>query len=214
MRCFQGTTQVTTARRTNKPPPIPHSTRIVDAAITCLERDRADKITMSAIAAEAGLGRKTLYRVFDNRAKLLEAVALRRLEVIVEHLRVRLRACDTFETALVLGVTEPVHLARLDPVFMSTVGDSAAFTVEQFFVGPRSPIQQLQARMWSESFARARVRGEINPDLTDDDIMLWLSSVQMIVLLREDLDRASEAALLRKFVLPAISTAGVPLRAQ
>jgi TetR/AcrR family transcriptional repressor of uid operon len=61
----------------------PKANQILDAALTCIARVGLSKTTLDDIAREAGCGRATLYRCFDNKTQLLvalvarEAVALR-----------------------------------------------------------------------------------------------------------------------------------------
>jgi AcrR family transcriptional regulator len=54
-------------------------TAILDALIARLERENADELSMEALAADAGMSRRTLYRYFPTR-ELLYAAAGERIE--------------------------------------------------------------------------------------------------------------------------------------
>jgi AcrR family transcriptional regulator len=62
---------------------------ILDATLTCLSRD--PRASMAAIAAEAGVGRVTLYGHFSSRAELVEAVLVH----VLEHSDDALHGVDT-----------------------------------------------------------------------------------------------------------------------
>lgn len=58
-------------------------TAILDALIARLEREDAEELSMEALAADAGLSRRTLYRYFPTR-ELLYAAAGERIERLLE----------------------------------------------------------------------------------------------------------------------------------
>jgi AcrR family transcriptional regulator len=58
-------------------------TEILDALIAHLEREDADELSMEALAADAGVSRRTLYRYFPTR-ELLYAAAGERIERLLE----------------------------------------------------------------------------------------------------------------------------------
>jgi AcrR family transcriptional regulator len=58
-------------------------TEILDALIARLEREDADELSMEALAADAGVSRRTLYRYFPTR-EVLYAAAGERIERLLE----------------------------------------------------------------------------------------------------------------------------------
>lgn len=58
-------------------------TAILDALIARLERGESDELSMEALAADAGLSRRTLYRYFPSR-ELLFAAAGERIERLLD----------------------------------------------------------------------------------------------------------------------------------
>jgi AcrR family transcriptional regulator len=57
--------------------------RFVDAALRVLERD-GPELLMDAVAAEAGVTKPVLYRYFSDKAELVEALAERGSQILVE----------------------------------------------------------------------------------------------------------------------------------
>lgn len=59
---------------------VPTARRILDATAEVLSRHGIRKLSLSAVAAQAGVSRPTLYRWFDSKDKLVEAFSLYELE--------------------------------------------------------------------------------------------------------------------------------------
>jgi len=178
--------------------------RIIEAAITRFGNIGAADTTMEDIAAEAGLGRKTLYRTFSNRSALVEAVAVYRLDHMVDLVNLQLRKCATLEQALIVGSIEIIRLARKDRIFMSIVTEAGELGIEHYLIAPSSPVFNHAESMWNETFTKARKRKEWKNDLSEKEVKTWLRAVHLILLLRDDLDAVGQESLLRTFVLPAL----------
>ena len=69
--------------------------KIIDAAVRCFERYGPQRTSMNDIADEAGISRRTLYRIFGDRSDLIETLLHRRLAEmgrrVEEHLASRRR---------------------------------------------------------------------------------------------------------------------------
>ena len=179
--------------------------RILAAAVTCFkERDPA-KTTMEDIAKEARLDRKTVYRTFSNRTALLDAIAMQRISEVVGRVKKAVDACPSLDTAIVKGATQSLRLLRKDQIFMSLVKNANDRGVELYLIDPKSPVLESMLSVWRDAFARARARGELRSDLDNTEIANWLRGVHFLLLLREDLSAKGQEALLRKFVLPALT---------
>ena len=75
---------------------------ILDAAITCFERRGLHGTTTDDIAAEAGLSNGALYRYFDGKAAIIEAIAAERhaqeralLDAALQRRATRVARCTT-----------------------------------------------------------------------------------------------------------------------
>jgi AcrR family transcriptional regulator len=89
--------------------------RVLDAAKRCVERWGMSKLTIDDIAAEAGVSRATLYRMFPGgKDVLFEALRVRELEDFFTRLAGHLEHVDTLEDLLVNTVVAATHELRDD----------------------------------------------------------------------------------------------------
>src|SRR6476620_2222829 len=79
--------------------------RVLDAAKTCCERWGFAKVTIDDIAAESGVSRATLYRLFPGgKDVLFDALRVRELEEFFALLASQVEATDNLEDLLVASV--------------------------------------------------------------------------------------------------------------
>lgn len=84
--------------------------RVIDAAKRCCERWGIEKVTVDDIAAEAGVSRATLYRLFPGgKDVLFEQMRIQELEDFFSGLSAHLEGCETLED---LAVRAAVHATR------------------------------------------------------------------------------------------------------
>src|SRR5437868_1830469 len=135
----------------------PTSERILDAALALAARSGLRHLTMDEIAARAGVGRMTVYRRFEHKAALVEALSVREARRCLNEIRDALDPALEIEDRVVAGFTtmlkvvcEHPLLARLaqhEPeAFLAELrrDDSAIFRqVREFLV---TTIEQAQAR--------------------------------------------------------------------
>jgi len=142
---------------------------ILDAAETCLARD-ADA-SMGEIAAEAGLGRVTVYGHFKSRPALVEAVARRTLEAADEALDAVDLAGDAVEA-----------LGRLVTATWQVTLRSGSVIVAVEKALPPTTVREMHAGGLEDRvrgfIAAAQTTGEFRTDLSTD----WLVSVFHAVL--------------------------------
>ena len=82
----------------------PISTRICDAALTCVARWGIGKTTLDDVAREAGIGRATIYRTIGGKGQVVRAVLVRetaRLQAAVDGAAA---GADDLEDVVVAGV--------------------------------------------------------------------------------------------------------------
>jgi AcrR family transcriptional regulator len=157
--------------------------RILEAALGCFETAGAAKTTMADIAKAAGLGRKTVYRVFATRSELLDALAVQRVGVFVGLVKAVVDRCPSLEQAV-------------------EYADGTGF--ERYLIGPASPIVKAMLPIWADAFARARASNLWRKGLTNLEAVTWLAATHLILLLRDDLSAKGQVDFLKKFVLPAM----------
>jgi AcrR family transcriptional regulator len=89
--------------------------RVLDAAKTCVERWSMAKVTIDDIAAEAGVSRATLYRLFPGgKDVLFESLRVRELEDFFTRLASHLDHAEDLEDLLVRTVVSATHELRDD----------------------------------------------------------------------------------------------------
>ena len=87
--------------------------RVLDAAKRGCERWGFDRVTIDDIAAEAGISRATLYRMFPGgKDVLFEALRVRELEEFFTVLRDRIEGADSVEDLLVRAVVAATEELR------------------------------------------------------------------------------------------------------
>jgi AcrR family transcriptional regulator len=85
-------------------------TRVIDAAKRCCERWGFERVTVEDIAADAGVSRATLYRLFPGGKDILfEALRVRELEEFFSSLSAHLEGITDIEE---LAVQAAVHATR------------------------------------------------------------------------------------------------------
>jgi len=185
------------------PVPISANDRIIAAAIECFSVS-GSKVTVAEIAAQAGVTSRTLYRVFPSRRDLVKAVAINRLDVIIEKVRPYLEAQRHLADALVTGLVGFTREARADPVFIAALDEASDWQMERFLVGPDGKFFARADSLWRVSINRANKSQQWKPGLDASQVNSWLRAVAVILLLRDDLDTAGQKQLIRNFVIPAL----------
>ena len=133
--------------------------------------DQGADAPLEVVARRAGVGRGTLYRHFPDRQALAAAVYDRRLAEL-EDLADRHRDDPDLLELLVVAVAErQTHAPGLVGVLLATPDGR----------GELDRIQERTRRIVSPPLAAARTRGEVRPDVTDDDLMLLFAMVDGLV---------------------------------
>jgi AcrR family transcriptional regulator len=89
--------------------------RVLDAAKTCCERWGFAKVTIDDIAAESGVSRATLYRLFPGgKDVLFDALRVRELEEFFALLASQVETTDNLEDLLVATVVVATRELRAD----------------------------------------------------------------------------------------------------
>jgi AcrR family transcriptional regulator len=175
----------------------------IAAARRCFGRFGVDKTTMEDIAKEAGMARSRLYKAIATRQDVIEGAVLERLKEIAAEIKPLLSRSPTLADALVIGSLATTRAARGDPELTHLIETADTIRLHTLLTG-RDPLSQNGLlEIWQEVFDRARARGELRDDVTESEMIEWISGVQMMLSLREDLEPDQERRLLEKFFLPA-----------
>lgn len=107
----------------------PTDTAIMEATIRCLSRHGLERTTVADVAAEAGVGRATVFRRFDTKEELLSRAFAWELDRLVRSFH---DAIDDIEDPLeraIEWIVEAVRTVRNHPVSRRFVDDGAALPV-------------------------------------------------------------------------------------
>lgn len=101
-------------------PPVPRhrraEQRALDAAKVCFEKWGPSRVTVDDIAAEAGMSRATLYRLFPGgKDVLFEALRVRELNEFLDELSARIRDLAELDDLIVAAVSFATRALRDDP---------------------------------------------------------------------------------------------------
>lgn len=177
---------------------------IIDAAATCVRKLGARKVSVEDIATEAGISRRTLYRLYPNRRAIMRAVIFHRLEKIALQIQEAMRKCKTFEECIVTGSVLTIKIARRDDIYVSISDDDSTLVLNSPSYREGTQVEPLFLSTWASVFDRGRREGKIHKSLTNHQLADWLMSIHLMIQWREDLNDAEKASLLRTFVLPSL----------
>jgi AcrR family transcriptional regulator len=184
----------------------PHSeayATAIAAARRCFRRFGVDKTTMDDVAKEAGMARSRLYKTIATRQEVIEGAVLDRLGEIAAEIRPLLTRSTNLSDALVTGSLATTKAARSDPELTNLIETAGTIRMHTLLTGSDPLAQDILLVLWRDVFDRARKAGELRHDATDAELIEWLSGVQMMLTMREDLKPDRERQLLEKFFLPA-----------
>lgn len=176
---------------------------IIDAAAGCFEQYGPQRTSMDDIAEAAGISRKTLYRVFEDRPKLIQSVLQGRWAKIAEKTQKRVAKAASFDEALLEGSIVAVSAALNDKLTNDIIHKATDHTLEQFLIRGNERTQKIMLEIWQTAIAEGREAGVVKPHLTDDRIIDIISSIHALLIMRDE-GVASHRAFLKDVLLPAI----------
>ena len=176
---------------------------IIDAAVKCFEQYGPQRTSMDDIAEAAGISRKTLYRVFDDRPKLIQAVLLSRWAIIAKKLQKRIAAASSFEEALLEGSVTSVIDIKNDKLANDIVQRATDHTLEQFMLRGNAQVHNTNIDIWQRAIDEARKAGVIKKNLSDQRIVEIIGSMHSLLVMRDD-SPAKLREFLKDVLLPAI----------
>lgn len=178
--------------------------QVVAAARRCFGRYGVDRTTMVDIAKEAGIGRTGIYRLGVTRPEITQAAIVTRLRELAEDIRPLAAKNAPFRKQLLETSLATVEVARSDPELKHLLDTTETVSLHRLITGPDSVMHEIVLDVLGPMLDRARARGEIRAEVSNDRIAEWLRSVYLMLILRDDLDTAGEKALINDFVLPSL----------
>ena len=84
------------------------------------------------------------------------------------------------------------------------IADSGEHELEQFIFKGTSDIQQMMVSLWSPVLDKARARGELRSDVTNEDAVEWIRNQHATLSVRDDYDEAKQRQILSRFLVPSL----------
>jgi AcrR family transcriptional regulator len=177
---------------------------IVAAARACFQKWGLARTRMDDIAQRVGIVRPNLYRYFPSKEALAAAVSAEESRRINAARRKRIPiegpVAELIASSIVLGL----RLARQDDYLIDLL------RLENRELVPET-MSSAAARheYWQPILDHGRARGELRPDLGDDDIVRWLGAIQLHFLENPELYPTIDAIErdVRLFVVPSLLSA-------
>lgn len=177
--------------------------KIVEVASRLFCENGCQNTSMEMIAREAGISRKTLYRVFDRPAMVEEMLQLR-AKHLGKSLRAKIRGYSAVEEALVEGVVASVAAARRDKLINEIVMQETDHRLEGFMIRGSDALRKDHVEMWSPVIEKGRKEKIVRKSLSNKRISELVMSVTSLLLMRDDFTRAEQKEFVRDLLVPAI----------
>ena len=180
---------------------------ILEAAARCIQRLGVRKMSIEDIALEAGISRRTLYRIYPTRRDILRGLIFHRLEAIALAVQAMMKRCKSFEECVVAGSVETISIANQDEVYLKIFEEDRTLILDDDN-HPEQQIEPLFLSTWAPIFRRGRAEGKIPETLNDHQLADWVMSIHQMLEWRRDMTPSEQSELLSTFVLPSLKFAG------
>ncbi|BAN00864.1 TetR/AcrR family transcriptional regulator [Ilumatobacter coccineus] len=178
--------------------------KILDAAVRCFERYGPQRTSMTDIADEAGISRRTLYRQFNERPALIAEILDQRIFELRKAVVKRLERFDDLEEALVEGSLFSVEAAEADELMSEIVAHEHAGTPGRFLLRTNEATTARMVESWGPLIERARDAGRVRDGLSNERAVELIITVHAVALLRDDLGQTGRRALFRDLLVAAV----------
>ena len=177
--------------------------RIVEAAVHCVDRLGPTGFSLSEVAAEVGVSRPTVYRLFPSTDELLSAVGQHVMQEFVDQLRSRLDAIADPVDWIIEGIAIPVEWLPSRPHMTLLLATGRAEPFAQGFTSSIA-VEMTRAAFRSSSIDW-RALGFSRTELDElIDLMLRLIASLLIDPPDPPFTRAKLRRYLRRWVAPAV----------
>lgn len=178
--------------------------KVIEAAVACFGRFGPKKTSMADVAQEAGISRKTLYRIFEDRPAMVEAVMEHRLGVLGRKLRRRFARYTTIEQALVEGSIASIAAGRSDGLFNEIVQQETDHRLEQFLFRGNERILDAMRATWEPFIELGRQDGKVREGLSNARIVEIIVGIHALLFMRDDYGPKEQRAFLEDVLVAAV----------
>jgi AcrR family transcriptional regulator len=162
---------------------VPTEEQIIASARKCFEAAGIRKTTVEDIAAAAGVSRQTVYKYFSNKQDIADRIGLSEMMEVQGSLRRKMTHYSHFADKITEAVWVSAKVAKENPYIRRMMEDLELLPGLR---SPSDPIYLWHRAQWDSVLNAARKSGELAPHLGLDQIVLWLSMAQLMMVIVMD----------------------------
>lgn len=150
--------------------------QILDAALSCYQKEGIIKTTVEHVARESKVSRTTVYRYFKNRDEILTGVVFREAIQVLNEMQEALKDANELADFLVEGMVFCLQMAPKMPLYRFAFGaEGAALTSRLCFSS--SELLALGDEIIDPYYQRALAEGRIPAEMDKMQIIEWVARV-------------------------------------
>ncbi|WP_062267009.1 TetR/AcrR family transcriptional regulator [Endozoicomonas arenosclerae] len=179
---------------------------ILDAALSCYERNGIDKTNIDEVAREAGVSRTTFYRYAKNREDLFNQVLKRDAQERTEERNVALRYHDNLADVLIDGALFNMRGRKHRTMFKLLFSEDQPSAIGRGNLSPAN-FRPMARSMIENAFNRELERGNIREGMTLDLAVEFICRILLSLMAHPDPfldDERSLRQFLEATLLPPI----------
>ena len=183
--------------------------RILDAAVSCFQRDSIDKVTMSDIIAESGLARTTVYRHFRIKDDIISQVVLRDIDNLIQRLdNIRSQHADEGVVAQLLEVLDFTINEICQRPLLSELFSQGPIRVSRLGIS-NERVVEYSKQSTKPTFELIKTSGRLRKGVRLEDFSDWCRRIIMSFVITPHHDRddpAKKRAYIQNFIVPSLLT--------
>lgn len=177
---------------------------ILAAARTCYDKKGIAGTTLGDIAREARISRRTVYRYFENKGAIIQAIVDEQAMAFLHEMQQALhKDTDDFPTLLKQYMIYLVTKGPQAPGHQLLLGDKNVQETRRYYFS--SPvITGMWQNLMQKPFEKAQADGTIRPSLAFSDLTAWAARI-VYSFIQSPVDKKTLSRLLDEFVIAAIT---------
>jgi AcrR family transcriptional regulator len=192
---------------TVEPPTDALSARILDAALALSAASGVRNLTIDDVARRAGVGRMTVYRRFGEKARLIDALAVREARRILAELDAAAPPEAPIDEQVAAGFVTSLRIAREHPLLQRLASFEPEAVLDAVRAGPAFAMARAFLAERLRASQRAGVLGDVDAEAAAELLVRLMLSFVLLpqsVLPIDDDERARESA--RLLIAPILGT--------
>ncbi len=174
--------------------------KILSAAKRCYAEKGIASTTIDDIATEAKISRRTVFRYFEKKHLITQAIVDDQAEVFFVQMQKELsKTGDDFKTLLKNTILYSIKLGPEAPGHQLLLGAKNASDTEQYYFSSKQ-IYKCWKSILKEPFNLAQRNGEISNDITYDELIPFIGRI-IFSYIQMPTDQKTLEKILDKFVL-------------